>query len=204
MAQLAIETDLFTPGTWRVRSDSPAALAATCDALVQGLGLEGEVLAAWALHYDEQGERVEDAYVNERTELGHTANAQVVVLPRPVRGWTVWLDRIHLVVSGARPATGTRLLGLYVSELRAEPRSGGDLVVSVHHPSVAAQVAAQVAELPDSAPEARAGHSLVANSRFVVSVDRHQPGSVLVLAPQPMALAVQDSLTRLQGLVAPW
>jgi hypothetical protein len=44
----------------------------------------------------------------------------------------------------------------------------------------------------------------VPDSRFVLTYDRREPSSVLVRAPQPMALAVQDALGRLAVLVAGW
>ena len=82
MAQLQVESDPFLPGRWTLRSDHPGALAAIPDAIVQVLGLDADVLSAWAVHYDEQNEYAENAYANERRELGHGPVAEVISLPR--------------------------------------------------------------------------------------------------------------------------
>ena len=197
MAQLTVESDMFQPGHWTLRSDHPSALAAVPDAVVQTMGLQGEALGAWALHYDEQDLHAEDAYARERQELGMHAQAQVVALPTAARAHVVYIDRLHLVAWAAPAGAGSRLAGLYVG-------TAGDLVLCVHHPSVTAQVAQELTRLPQGGRELRDGSSLVPNSRFVVSFDREQPDSVRVRAPQPMALAVQDALGRLRDLVAGW
>lgn len=196
MAQLHVQPDLLVPGSWTVQSDHPGALAGISDAIVQTLGLQGEALAVWALHYDEQDQHAENAYARERQELGMHASAQVIVRPTPARSNVVYVDRLHLVGVAAPPSAGSRLAGLYVG-------TQGDLVMSVHHPSVTHQIGAALMRLPDDA-DARSGHALVGDSRFVVSIDRRHPTAVQVRAPQPMALSVQDALSRLATLVAAW
>ena len=204
MAQLLVQPNMLVPGAWTVSSDHPAALAGVSDAIVQTLGLEGESLGAWCLHYDEQDLHAEDAYARERGELGVYAQSQVVVLPSPHSAHTIYLDRLHLVTSSAPPQAGSRLAGLYVGTPGREPRAGGDLVLSVHHPSVASHMGGLLARLPHGGASLRDGHELVPDSRFVLTYDRREQSSVLVRAPQPMALAVQDALGRLAMLVAGW
>lgn len=197
MAQLIIEQDPFQPGCWTLRSADPRVLAAVPDALVQVLDLAGDALAAWALHPDEQAGLRDAAYHEELRELGPGAVADVVELVRPWQQNVVWVDRYHLVVDAARPAVGSRLLGLYVG-------STGRIVIAVHHPSVAAIVQQQVGRLPhdngrdwDSAP-------LLGNCRFVVHSTAERPGVLDLRAPQPMAVGVQGALERLVGMVAGW
>jgi hypothetical protein len=204
MAQLQIEPDLLAPGRWTVRSDHPSALAAVSDAIVQSLGLQEDALGVWALHYDEQDLHAEDAYARERGELGFQANSQVVVLPTPHAHNVVYLDRLHLVAVSGSPAAGSRVAGLYVDTVRRDQqRGGGDVLLVVHEPAATPQIAAQLGQLPHDR-SLREGHQLVANSRFVLRVDREQPLTVRVAAPQPLALPVQDALGRLRDLVAGW
>ncbi|MCW2956075.1 MAG: hypothetical protein JWO69_944 [Thermoleophilia bacterium] len=196
MAQLQVQTDMLVPGSWTVRSDHPGALAGVSDAIVQSLGLSGEALGAWALHYDEQDMHAEDAYARERHELGMHANVQVVALPTPARAHTVYVDRLHLLAVAAPPDAGSRLAGLYVG-------TAGDLVLSVHHPSVTMNVGGVLSQLPHDR-SLQDGQRLVGDSRFVLHFHRDDPTAVQVRAPQPMALPVQDALGRLAGLVAGW
>jgi hypothetical protein len=204
MAQLHVEPNMLVAGTWTVSSDHPGALAGISDAIVQTLGLQGEALGAWCLHYDEQDLHAEDAYARERGELGMYAQSQVVVLPSPHSAHTIYLDRLHLITIAAPPQAGSRLAGLYVGSPGREPRAGGDLVLSVHHPSVTTHVGGLLGRLPYGGASLRDGHELVPDSRFVLTYDRREPTSVLVRSPQPMALAVQDALGRLATLVAGW
>ncbi|MBC7460492.1 MAG: hypothetical protein H7287_03950, partial [Thermoleophilia bacterium] len=179
MAHLAIEADLLMPGSWVIRSDHPAALAGVSDAIVQTLGLQGEALGTWCVHYDEQDHHAEDAYVRERQELGMHAQAQIVVRPTALaQRNVVYLDRLHLVAIAGPPTAGSRLAGMYVGSGGRDPRSGGDLVISVHHPSVAHQVWSALMRNPEGGDALRTGHELVADSRFVLSVDRREPTSV--------------------------
>lgn len=197
MARLDIIADHFLPGRWTVRSDSPTALAATCDALVQSLQVEGEALAAWALHHDEQAGFAEQAYGEERRELGPRAEVRVVELPRPPRHNVVWTDRVHLVATSALPASGSRLLGLYVG-------SKGRLVLAVHHPSVTANVAARVGAMPGDGARDWDSGEFVSNCRFVVRYSQDEPDAIELRAPQPMAGAAAEALARLAAIVAPW
>lgn len=202
MAQLIIEGDPYQPGRWTLRSDNPSVLAAVPDAIVQVLDLGGDVLSFTAVHYDEQREYAEHAYANERQEIGYGPQVEVVALPRAPKPNVVWIDRLHLLVTSASPAIGSRMLGLYVG-------SNGSMTLCVSHPSVAAQVVANlrqdlgmndVWEHPD----------FVAFNRFVLRYDalsRHGDragGALHVRAPQPMALGVQDALLRLQQIIGDW
>lgn len=206
MAQLVVEADPFLPGRWTLRSDHPSALAAIPDAIVQVTGGGADVLSARAVHYDEQNEHAEDAYANERAELGYGPVAEVVSLPRSPQPHTVWIDRHHLVVGAAPPALASRLLGLYVG-------SNGTITLAVSDPSVAAQVHAtlhaQVTAPRDTVP-GWDSDAFVASCRFVVRYDAlslhgEAPTNVVqVRAPQPLALTVQGALTQLQQLVAAW
>lgn len=197
MAQLLLEQDSFQPGRWTVRSNSPAALAAVPDALVQVLGLGDEALAAWALHPDEQAGIRDAAYHEELHELGPAASVEVVELVRPWQQNVVWVDRYHLLVTAARPAAGSRLLGLYVG-------STGRIVVGVHHPSVAALVQQEFARLPNDHGRDWQSQALVANCRFVLCSTPQQPGTLELRAPQPMAQPVQGALQQLAAMVAAW
>lgn len=197
MAHMLVETDPLVPGRWTLRCNNPSALAATCDALVQVLDLGGEALAGWALHNDEQAGMRDAAYIDELQELGPMAAAQVVELTRPWQPNVVWVDRYHLLIASAAPPMGSRLLGLYVG-------SPGRIVLSVHQPSMAAQVQAAIAALPESSGRGWDDPAHVALTRFVLRYDPEEPGAVKVRAPQPSALAVQDAITRLTQHVAAW
>ncbi len=203
MAQLQIETDPLVPGRWTLRSSNGSALAAVPDALVQVLELGGETMAAWALHNDEQQGMREHAYEDERRELGQLAHVEIVELTRPWQPNVVWVDRYHLVVASGQASSASRLLGLYVG-------SQGDLVMSVHHPSVAAQVHGAMRTLATGADGSGGARptwddpTLVSMVRFLLRSHQQEPGVLQVRAPQPMAMAVQEGLTRLSQMVAGW
>lgn len=197
MAQLLVETDQFQPGRWTLRSNNPSVLAAVPDALVQVLELGGEVLAAWALHPDEQAGLRDAAYHDELRELGIQSVVEVRELVRPWQQNVVWVDRYHLLVAAAPPTVGSRLLGLYVG-------SKGRIVMSVYHPSVAGIVQAQIAELPNEGDRDWDRMEHVSNVRFAVRYDPSEPGCVQVRCGQPMAAGVQDAISRLSMTVAGW
>ena len=214
MAQLIVESDPFLPGRWKLTSDHPSALAAVPDAIVQVLGLDADVLSAWAVHYDEQNEFAENAYANERRELGHGPVAEVVSLPRAPQPHVVWIDRQHLVVGAAPARMATRLLGLYAG-------SNGTITLAISDPSVAGQVHATLREFAHGtnpyatadhlgANDAWGGEPFVALNRVIVRYDAlslhgEAPTNALhVRAPQATALAVQNALAQLQGMVAGW
>lgn len=197
MAQLLITSDPLIAGRWSLDSSNPTALAATCDALVQSLNVEGEALAGWGLHNDEQTGLREHAYENELQELGPTALAQVVELPRPYQQNVVWVDRFQLVIRSASTATGSRLLGLYIG-------SKGSLVIAVHHPSVSALVQNDFTNFPNHSGRDWDSAQLINNCRVLISYSAKNPSNLQVRAPQSMAHLVNDSLIRLSQLVANW
>lgn len=197
MARLDIDADPFIPGRWTLRSDAPAVLAGACDALVQGIGLEAEVLVAWGLHPDEQDGMRDHAYEDERAELGPLPIVQVLELPRPRQQHVVWVDRYHLLAAAAPPQVGSRLLGLYVG-------SKGRIVLAIHHPSVSAIVQGSFQAMPDSNGRDWDVPALVDQCRVVLRYDASAPNQLDVRAPQPMAHAVQDAFTRLAAIVAGW
>lgn len=197
MAQLLVETDPFHAGRWTLRCSHPAALAAVPDAIVQVLQLESESLAAWALHPDEQAGIRDAAYHDELGELGQGSLVDVVELVRPWQHNVVWVDRFHLVVGAAAPTIGSRLLGLYVG-------SPGRMVLSVHHPSVAALVQREIAAMPNNSAADWERMDHVSNARFVVRYDPDHRDALQVRAPQPMAMGVNDALGRLTHMVAGW
>ncbi len=206
MAQLQVESDPFLPGRWTLRSDHPGVLAAIPDAIVQVLGLDGDVLSAWAVHYDEQNEYAENAYANERREIGYGPAVEVVSLPRAPQPHVVWIDRQHLVVGNAAPPLATRLLGLYAG-------SNGTITLAISDPSVAGQVHASLRSMVDGGRDGEEGWTsdpFVGLTRFVVRYDalsKHgeaPTNAVHVRAPQPMALAVQGAIGQLQQMVAGW
>lgn len=206
MAHLVIESDPLAPGRWTVQSSHPGALAAVPDAIVQVTDGGADVLSARAVHYDEQGEFAENAYANERRELGHGPVAEVISLPRAPEPNKVWIDRQHLLVGAAPPKLATRLLGLYVG-------SNGSITLAVSDPSVAAQVHATLRAQVEAPPDAVASWDadvFVSLNRFVVrygalSLHGEKRTDVLqVRAPQQMAMNVQNALLQLQQLVAGW
>ncbi len=197
MAQLLLETDPYQPGRWTLRSDNPSVLAAIPDALVQVLELGGEALAAWALHPDEQAGIRDAAYHDELREIGVGPIVEVRELVRPWQQNVVWVDRYHLLVAAASPTLGSRLLGLYVG-------SKGRIVLSVYHPSVAGIVHAALDGMPNENAREWDSQNHVANARFVLRYDPDQPGAVQLRCAQPMAMGVQDAVSRLQQMVAGW
>lgn len=196
MARIDIQTDTFTPG-WTLSSDSPAALAAIPDALMQVLDLRGDALAAWALHPDEQDLTAETAYREERGELGYGPVVEVRELPRPRRHNVVWIDRYHLLVASAPAGVASRLLGLYVG-------SRGRLVLALHHPSVSGMVRQLFDAMPDDNAAAWDDVQLVSQSRLVLRYDPATPDAVQLRAPQPMAMPVQQALSRIAQSAAGW
>ncbi len=206
MAQLTVESDPFLPGRWTLRRDHPGALAAVPDAIVQVLGLDGDVLSAWAVHYDEQNEYAENAYANERREIGYGPQVEVISLPRTPQPHVVWIDRQHIVVGAAPPPLATRLLGLYVG-------SNGTITLALSDPSVAGQVHASLrgmVDAPKAAGDVWSTDQFVGLNRVVIRYDAlslhgEAPTNVLhVRAPQATALAIQGALGQLQGMVAGW
>jgi hypothetical protein len=197
MAQLLVESDPFQPGRWALRSDNPSVLAAIPDALVQVLELGGEALAAWALHPDEQAGLRDAAYHDELREIGIGPLVEVRELTRPWQQNVVWVDRYHLLVAAAPPTLGSRLLGLYVG-------SKGRIVLSVYHPSVAGMVQGEIDGMPNENGREWDRQQHVANARFVLRYDPDQPGVVQLRCAQPMAMGVQDAITRLTQMVAGW
>jgi hypothetical protein len=199
MAQLIIEGDPWQPGHWTLRSDNPSVLAAVPDAVVQvlELGSSGDVLGAWALHPDEQAGIRDAAYHDELREIGIGPIVEVRELVRPWQQNVVWVDRYHLLVAGAQPQLGSRLLGLYVG-------SKGRIVLSVYHPSVAGIVQGELDGMPNENGRDWERDQHVANARFVLRYDPSSPGALEVRAPQSMAMGVQDALLRLQQMVAGW
>lgn len=206
MATLTTEADPIFPGRWTIRSDHPSALAAIPDAIIQVLGLGSDVLSAWAVHYDEQSEHAENAYANERREVGYGPTAEIIALPRAPQPHVVWIDRQHLLVGAAPAALATRLLGLYVG-------SNGTITLTISDPSVGGQVHATLRSMIEggrAAADAWSSDAFVALTRVVVRYDAlslhgESPTNVVhVRAPQPMALAVQGALGQLAGMVAGW
>ncbi len=206
MAQYVVESDPFLPGRWTIRSDHPSVLAAVPDAIVQVTGGGADVLSAHAVHYDEQNEHAEDAYANERRELGIGPIVNVIALPRSPQPNVIWIDRQHLLVGAAPPVAASRLLGLYAG-------SNGSITLAVSDPSVAAQVHATLHAMIEAPKDAVPGWDsdpFVALCRFVVRYDAlslhgEAPTNVLrVRAPQQMAMAVQQALGELQHVVAGW
>lgn len=206
MAQLVLDSDPLSPGRWTVQSSHPGALAGVPDAIVQVTNGGADVLSARSVHYDEQGEYAENAYSNERRELGHGPVAEVIALPRAPDPHTVWIDRQHLVVGAAPPQLATRLLGLYVG-------SNGSITLAVSDPSVAAQVHATLraqVEAPADTVASWDSDSFVSLNRFVVRYDalslhgEKRTDVLHVRAPQQMAMQVQNALLQLQQLVAGW
>ncbi len=206
MAQLVIDADQFRPGRWTITSDHAGALAAVPDAIVQVTDGGADVLSARAVHYDEQRDHAEDAYSNERRELGIGPLVDVIALPRAPEPNKVWIDRQHLLVGAASPRLATRLLGLYAG-------SNGTITLAVSDPSVAAQVHATLRAQVEAPVDTVAGwdsDQFISLTRFVVRYDalslhgEARTDQVHVRAPQPMALTVQGALAQLQQLVAGW
>ena len=206
MAQLVVESDQFQPGRWTITCAHPGALAAVPEAIVQVTNGGADVLSARAVHYDEQGDHAEDAYANERRELGIGPLVDVLALPRAPQPNKVWIDRQHLLVGAASPQLATRLLGLYTG-------SNGPITLAVSDPSVAAQLHATLraqVEAPAGTVATWDSEPFVAMTRFVVRYDalslhgEARTDQLQVRAPQPMALAVQGALGQLQQVVATW
>jgi hypothetical protein len=197
MAHLQIDADPHRPGHWLLGSTNAAALAAIPDALVQVLGLQDDALAAWSLHPDEQTGAREASYQEELRELGYGPVAEVLELARPWQQNVVWVDRYHLLVSGARPATATRLLGLYVG-------SAGRIVLAVHHPSVSALIQQGLRQLATAERERWDEDDLVSLTRFLLRAAPDRPQQVELRAPGSTARAVEAALAELVQLVAAW
>jgi len=197
MAQLQLETDLYQPGRWIIRSDNLSVIAAVPDAVSQVLDLSGEALAAWALHPDEQAGMRDAAYHDELREVGVGPLVEVRELVRPWQPNVVWVDRYHLLVAAAPTTIGSRLLGLYAG-------SKGRIVIAVYHPSVAGVIQQVITEMPNGNAADWNRDDVVAQCRFILRYDPETPNAIQLRAPQPMAMGVQDSLTRLTQMVAGW
>lgn len=197
MSHLILDSDPIHPGQWTLQSSNPAVLAAVPDAIVQVLDLKNEVLAAWALHPDEQAGIRDAAYHDELAELGPQALVEVRELSRPWQPNVVWVDRYHLLVGSAPASVGSRLLGLYVG-------SKGRIVLSVFHPSVAALIGSEYDTMPSNRAHDWDQPMHVDNARFVIRFDPENLTSLRLRCSQPMAMRVQDALLRLAQTVTAW
>jgi hypothetical protein len=143
MADLRVDsTPAGLSAGFRVWSGHPTATAAAVEAVTAAVCQPGDVLTCWAVHKDEQDGLRDTAYEHERMELGSRSIVHIEELPRPRERGVVWIDRYHLLATGAAPAVMHRLCGLY---LTAE---GGEIVCCAHDPSVAELVTRHVWSLP--------------------------------------------------------
>jgi len=142
MAQIS-----FTPNArptlsgWSISSSSPAALAAVPDAIIQRLGVTHDTLTLWALHPSEQDGLRDAAYHDERTELGMYAQCEIIEMARPHRPNVVWIDRFHLIATGAAATCASRIAGLYTG-------GQGILALWLHDGSVTMQLAEHARSMP--------------------------------------------------------
>lgn len=187
----------FDPGRFQVRSTSASALAAVPDALVQVLGLAGDMITMWGLHPTEQVATRDLAYENERSELGVGAVAEVVEVLRPRRQNVVWIDRLHLVASGAPAAAASRLLGLYVG-------SEGSLLLYVHHPASAYPLTERVRTVPHSGSQGWDDPAVVSQARFAVHFDGASPAELGLASAPAFAQRVPGVLDELARMTAGW
>lgn len=197
MASLEITPELTQPGRWHVASDTPAAVAAVPDAVVQVLGFTTDVSACWALHASEQDGARDQAYVHERQELGPAATVEVLELLRPRQPNVVWVDRFHLLALGAPAAAASRLLGLYVD-------GEGQLVTYLYQPVSTPAVSEFISQAPHSGGSGWDDPSLVAQCRLVVRADKGRPNQVTLLTPHVLAQQVGQALQQLAAHVAHW
>ena len=200
MAELRIEQDPAMPGAIIVRSAHAGALAATCDTLVEALGGPTDALAVWGLHPHEQDELREQAYLHERAELGHFAQVQVVELARPRERNVVWIDRYHLVATGAQPPVGTRILGLYAGG----GQRGTRCALYVHDASVTGMVAPHLQAIAEGVGEGWDDPALLASVRFALLYSSRDPGAVHVRVAMHQVPATLEALHGLAGVVAHW
>lgn len=197
MARLTVQPDPVRAGRIVVSADHPAALAAVADALLASGAFDGVVMAAWGLHPTEQDELRSHAYADDRAELGADAQLEVVELPRPREARVVWIDRYHLVVHAARAAVATRVLGLYVG-------SRGELVISLHHPSVAGFVMSAVVDIPVRGRDAWDRPELLGYASALLHYDPRRPAELGLYCALGIQTAVYAALTdlahRVRGL----
>lgn len=168
-----------------------AALAGVPDALSHVLCQPGDSLAIHALHYNEQDLSISSAYTDERELLG-AAPHQVIEVTRPRRQNVVYIDRFHLIASGASPHIGGQLLGLYVG-------GRGTITIYALPPQLAGTGAAVVTELPNSNGSRWAEGGFAGAARFTVHYTKDDPYKVSAYAPIPFlqsAAAALDELSR--------
>lgn len=201
MAQLEVtQVPSLVVAHWRVASASPSALAAVPDAIVQHMSLTDDAFSAWSWHYDEQGGLASTAYLEERRELGPTAQVEVVELPLPHRPNVVHVERFHLLSSGAHASTAHRLAGLYV-------QARGRMVGAVHDRAATPQVTQLLRQIPTTGPADQLVENIAQASRFTFTLledDRHGQSAMAVRCPAVHAAAALSAIDSLRHFLAGW
>ena len=191
---------------WTIASSNASALAAVPDAIVQRLGVTHDTLTLWAQHYSEQSGLRDDAYAEERAELGIGARYEIVELARPHRPNVVWLDRFHLVATSAAASTASRIAGLYTGNEHAGQHGGSAtrLTMWLHDPSVTSMVAAHAAAQPAIEGASWDDDTIAMSCRCCLLIDARRPNNVELRCPPIFASAIGEALMQLTQLVAHW
>jgi hypothetical protein len=197
MAQLHVtpRAGLLCSG-WSITSESPAALAAIPDSIVQLQGLAADSMTVWATHPSEQDGLRSSAYTTEISELGPECRVDVVELVRPRQERVVWIDRYQLVAGGSRAERASRIAGLYAG-------SAGTCAIWVHHPSVSAGIESHAAGVARTVGDGWADEQITLQCRFVALVSGSR-STVEVRCPPASAPAVLQALDQLGRVVAHW
>ena len=178
-----------------VSSSMPGAVAAAVDLVVQRLGLPHDVMTLWALHPSEQDGRLDDAYRNERAELGAAAHIHIEELARPRETGVVWIDRYHLIAR-ALPAHTVRMCGLYLD-------GKGRIVCIVHDPVVGNQMLNHAHGLAHGSDHAWESYEVTMAARCTIRVG-DRPGVARLRIPPQFIDATRTALDEAARHVSSW
>jgi hypothetical protein len=150
-------------------------------------------MALHALHQDEQDIPAHMAYEDERRELGTLPpplgpTVEIIELARPHQRNVVWIDRNHLMVTGAKVDIAHRMMGLYVS-------SKGQIRIMIHHPSVSHQIHEALRNMLANLGDRQLPDDVLQLTRFAVWYDPKLPDAVRVWTPPMYAQMISSAIT---------
>lgn len=181
----------------RIEASHPAAAAVVVDTLVTAIAQPSDGVTGWALHPYEQDGMADQAYANERRELGDDAMVYVEELTRPRQHGVVWVDRYHLIASGCSARTAHRLCGLYVAG------DGGQCVCLIHDPSVSHVMHEHVRAIAHGTTTSWDDQTIAMSCRLALRVGTH-PNTVQLRLPPMLLGAAHAAIDQARSHVASW
>lgn len=179
-----------------VSSDNPTATAAAIDHLLHRLAMPSDVVTMWALHPSEQDGLRDQAYLNERRELGSSAMIHVEEIARPRQRGVVWIDRFHLIARTSTPRVTVRMCGLYLD-------GRGRIVCMVHDPVVSDQMMRHAHAIATGTNQDWGAPEVTMAARCTIRAG-DAPGSIHLRIPPLFVTAARDALADAARHVETW